>query len=663
MSNISRREFIKGMAAGAVSVAGAGLLAACGKEQAAAPVVDAAKEAATAAPVAAAAAGIYTPGTYTASADGMCGPVKVTMTFDATSITKVEVDVAGETADIGAKIGDDVVAQLMKAQSADIDGVSGATVTSNAVKAAAADCINQAKGIAAAAPAAAPVAEKKHSWEVKPEPIADKDIVKKIDTDILVIGGGYAGCATAARAAELGSKVILVEKSDSLHGNGVGGTGAVASKTLDAAGLKLDKVDSQKRWVKTCAGRCRESLVAKFHNNSEESMNWMIDIAAGTGAMALISENHSNDPVHKEDRTYHMFVGGSIMETYGLATFAPYLFKQHAEENGAEFVFNSPAEQLVQDASGAVLGAICKTDEGYVQYNAKKGVVLATGDISFDDEMMEYFAPIGNKVMAKLNGAIGDTGDGHKMGMWAGAAVQDGPWPTMMHPQAASFFHGPFLFVSPEGKRYMNEATWVQGKCIGLVEQAKSTYAFSIFDKNYPADLERGLPYGGGMFWDQFRFLGSTVQDSVNTTVDTINKGVENDPKNYFKADTLEELADLIGVPKDTFLATVKRYNELCAAGEDTDFYKDSVFLTPIKEGPFYATRVGAGLLAVVGGLHIDDNNQVLTKEDKPIPGLFAVGNVSGDMYAVDYPINFMGNSHGRCLTGGYCVGTYLAQK
>ena len=122
-----------------------------------------------------------------------------------------------------------------------------------------------------------------------------------------------------------------------------------------------------------------------------------------------------------------------------------------------------------------------------------------------------------------------------------------------------------------------------------------------------------------------------------------------------------EELADLIGVDKETFLATVARYNELADAGEDVDFYKDTVFLTPIKEGPFYATRVGAGLLAVVGGLHIDDNNQVMTAEDEVIPGLFAVGNVSGDMYAQDYPINFMGNSHGRWMVDGYCVGTYLA--
>ena len=190
----------------------------------------------------------------------------------------------------------------------------------------------------------------------------------------------------------------------------------------------------------------------------------------------------------------------------------------------------------------------------------------------------------------------------------------------------------------------------------------KTTFRYNVIVvDNHSTDNTTSLQWGGGMFWDNFRFLGSTFEESVETTKNTIETGVENDPKNYFKADTLEELADLIGVDKENFLATVEHYNELVDAGEDTDFYKDTVFLTPIKEGPFYATRVGAGLLAVVGGLHIDDNNQVLTAEDEPIPGLFAVGNVSGDMYAVDYPINFMGNSHARCLVGGYCVGTYLA--
>jgi succinate dehydrogenase/fumarate reductase flavoprotein subunit/uncharacterized protein with FMN-binding domain len=608
-------------------------------------------------------AAIYTPGTYTGTGKGINGDVTVTMTFDETSITEVIVDASGETADIGGAAADELAAQILAGQTDEIDGVSGATFTSTGVRQAATECIAQAKGldVSVLTETEETIEGTVHSWEVKPEPIADADIVETVDTEVLIIGGGYAGAATAASAAELGVKVILVEKGDTLHGNGVGGTGAIASRALDSYDIHLDKVDTQKRWVKTCGGRCRESLVAKLLNNSERCMNWLLDIAEADGESVLVSENHSNDEVHKEDRNYHMLYGGKTAEEYGLATLNPHLLRQVAEANGAQFVYNSPAVQLVQDENGAVTGAICETEAGYVKYNTSKGVVLATGDISYNEEMMNYFCPIGNKVMMKLNGAPGDVGDGHQMGMWAGAAVQDGPWPTMMHPQAAAMFHGPFLFVSPEGKRFMNEATWVQGKCVGILTQAKSDHAFSIFDANWETDLLNGLPYGGGMFWDTFRGMGSTFEDSVASSAETVANGIENDPNNYFKADTLEELADMIGVDKDTFLATVDHYNELCEAGEDSDFYKDQVFLTPVKEGPFYATRVGVGLLAVVGGLHIDDNNQVLTAEDEPIPGLFSVGNASGDMYAYDYPINFMGNSHARCLVGGKVLGEYLA--
>ena len=132
-------------------------------------------------------------------------------------------------------------------------------------------------------------------------------------------------------------------------------------------------------------------------------------------------------------------------------------------------------------------------------------------------------------------------------------------------------------------------------------------------------------------------------------------------PDNYKKADTLDELLEQLDVPADVAKQTIERYNELCAAGEDTDFYKESHYLYPIEKGPFYACKVGPGLLAVVGGIHISDNFEVLNADDEPIPGLYAIGNCAGDIYAYDYPINVQGNSHGRCLVEGKCLGEQLA--
>ena len=511
------------------------------------------------------------------------------------------------------------------------------------------------------ASAAGDAAAGKHTWEVKPDPITD--IAETVDTEVLVIGGGYSGTCCALNAAENGTKVTLVEKDTVLNGHGVGGTGAVGSRELDKLNIVVDKPVEMERWVATCGNRCRESLVAKWFRESERCMNWLLDVAESDGCSCMVTVG-SRSAVHPEIDCYHMIFGGqTTSDEINIANYIEYLFMKKAEETGnAEFVFECPAVQLVQDESGKVTGAICERKDGtYVQYNAPKGVVLAMGDVSYNDEYLEEFAPIALKVMTRLCSDQGNVGDGHNMAAWVGGTFQDGPWPTMMHPQAAASYHGPFLFINPDGKRFMNEATWVQGKCIGVMVNGGYDHAWSIFDANFEADNTDSLQYGGGMFWDSFRAVGSTYADASASHAEAVEKGVTENPDNYKKADTLDELLEQLDVPADVAKQTIERYNELCAAGEDTDFYKESHYLYPIEKGPFYACKVGPGLLAVVGGIHISDNFEVLNADDEPIPGLYAIGNCAGDIYAYDYPINVQGNSHGRCLVEGKCLGEQLA--
>ena len=501
----------------------------------------------------------------------------------------------------------------------------------------------------------------KHTWEVKPEPIAADQISQTVDTEVLVIGGGYSGSCCALSAAQNGAKTILVEKDAVLNGHGVGGTGAIASRALDDLGLKFDKSLEMECWVSTCGNRCRESLVGKWFRESERCMNWFLDMAEANGANCMVTVG-SNSTVHPEIACYHFMSGGPIFEEHTMADFVEYMFEAEALKAGAEFVYEMPAVQLVQDESGKVTGAICQNKSGeYVQYNASKGVVLATGDISYNDEYIDAFAPVANRVFTRLCSDQGNVGDGHNMAAWAGGAFQEGPWPTMMHPQAAAVFHGPFLFVNPDGKRFMNEATWVQGKCLGVMYNGGSDHAWSIFDANWQNDLKSSLEHGGGMFWDTFRPYGSDYQVAVDGHTKTVENGIAETPDYYKRADTLEELAEMIEVDPAELKATVERYNKLCKEGEDKDFYKENHFLFPVEEGPFTACMVAPGLLAVCGGIHISDNFEVLNENDEPIPGLYAIGNCAGDIYAVDYPINIQGNSHGRCLVQGKCLGEQLA--
>lgn len=498
-----------------------------------------------------------------------------------------------------------------------------------------------------------------YSWEVKPEPITD--IANTVDTDILVIGAGLAGCACACSAAENGGKVTVVEKTSSWNGRG-GGFGAINSRYMEELGIKVDKVNAKQHWIAQCASRVNEDLLVKFFNNSEEASNWLLDKCEALGGTAMVGAFYSHDDVYAEQPGYHML---NIPAEAGLTStgFAgAELCYNDAVAAGAEFVFDSPAVQLVQDDSGKVTGCICETADGYVQYNAAKGVVLCTGDISGDIEMCKAYAPICveyGQPRSQYTPMGVNTGDGHKMGMWAGAQLQDLPLPTMMHPQAFCWFHGPFLFVNDNGERFMCEDTWVQGKSLAINRQPNGE-AWSIFDANWKTDLVNGLPYGGGMFWDSFRPYGSDLElapEYFETQIPTYIEGGM-----AYECDTLEELAESIGCDPATLQATVDRYNELCEKGEDTDYYKKPVFLTPVKEGPFYALKVGPAILSITGGLKVNIDFQCLNADGEPIEGLYALGNCMGDITAVDYPINVAGNSHGRCITYGYLLGRDLAQ-
>lgn len=412
-----------------------------------------------------------------------------------------------------------------------------------------------------------------HSWEIAPDPITD--VVKTVDTDILVIGAGLAGCACACSAAENGGKVTVVEKTGSWNGRG-GGFGAINSRYMEEQGIVVDKVNAKQHWIAQCASRANEDLIVKFFNNSEEATNWLLDKADARGCFVMIGVFYSHDDVYAEQPGYHMCMPGadSGLESTGFC--GAELCYQDAVAAGAEFVFDSPAVQLVKE-DGAVRGCICETADGYVRYNASK-VVLCTGDIGGDIEMCKAYAPICveyGQPRSQYTPVGANTGDGHKMGMWAGAQLQDLPLPTMMHPQAYCWFHGPFLFVNVNGERFMCEDAWVQGKSIAINCQPEG-YAWSVFDANWPTDLVNGLPYGGGMFWDSFRAYGSDVQEAADYFQTQIPLYIEQGMA--YSADTLEELAEKIGCDSETLTATVERYNTMCDAGEDTDYYKKPVF-------------------------------------------------------------------------------------
>ncbi len=527
--------------------------------------------------------------------------------------------------------------------------------------------------------AAGPAYEKaKPSFMTAPDPIAPADCASTKTADVIVIGAGNAGCAAASSCVDNGLNVIVIEKLGSVQGRG-GGIGLCNTKFTKSYGEKIGQdltvniEEAQHRWVRTCASRVKESLVSLWFNKSGEAGDWFIDKAAEYGVEPDSFRAYAPNAIIPESFSYHQFhkVDDSVTfpeETgYFLPTAVLYVDSQDADKHDgvcATYDFYTCAQQLVKDDSGRVTGVVATAQDGsLVYYEGTTAVVLATGGIDMDEEMVDYYCePIVHGCLENQNGPAGySTGDGHKMGLWAGAGMQDGPFPLMLHPQAGCMFHGAFMFLNLEGERFCNEGTWVQGKSMNVMRQTDHI-AWAIMDANYGEQnvktLENGV--GGGMFWDS---MGGEVGDPFKAEDVTaiVDAAIEADNGTAFKADSLAELAELIGIDANAMQASVDRYNTLVEGGVDEDFHKQADFLFPVTEPPFYACKVGVALLAIVGGLDINRRLQVLDTDRKPIEGLYATGNVSGDLYAVDYPINMAGNSNGRCLTWGYLLGQILS--
>lgn len=501
------------------------------------------------------------------------------------------------------------------------------------------------------------------------------DAAKVITSEVVIVGAGNAGCAAAASCADNDVQAVVLEAQNVLHGQG-GGIGMCNTKFIQQLvdegkyPALTDVNQHQNIWIQRCGSRVNEALVSMWFNNAPKTGDWLIDKCAEYGVVPASFRAHAPNTYVPESYDYHMFrnAGGYVWDDkcgYFQATNVCYTDAKDASKHSkpATFIFNCRAQDLLKE-DDKVVGVFAEKDGELILFRATKGVILATGGIHEDKEMVDYYCDdYVNRVQRCEHGPVGySTGDGHKMGLWAGAKMQEGgSFPLMLHPQACAMFHGCFPFVNMEGNRFMNEGTWVQGKSMNIMNQTNNI-AYSIFDKNYghynALSLKDGI--GGGMFWDTMaNQIGDEFKD--DDVVSIVEGDVANG--NTVVADTLEELAEKIGVPADALKATIAKYNEDVKAGEDTCFHKPVEFLYPVEEGPFYAAKVGVALLAIVGGLSVNTGLQVLDTNKQPIEGLYATGNASGDLYAIDYPINMAGNSNGRCFIWGYLLGGIMAAK
>ena len=500
------------------------------------------------------------------------------------------------------------------------------------------------------------------SWAQAPAPIPESEYKETYHCDVAIVGAGISGVACALRAAQNGLNVIVVEKFGKWSARG-GNIGVLTSKYMRSRGYDndLDKVCYE--WVKRSAHRCDEEIVRLFLKNSGEAMDWLFDIVTGPeyGARPELQAAIYHGETFRETYGSHRFFDGPMAKK-GLrpgAADCVYAMYTESVKLGVKYLFNCPGEQLLKE-DGRVTGVAAHGEEGYVRVMADKGVVLATGDIGGNDEMCEDLAPLANRAAMKIYMPKGgNRGDGHRMGLWAGGAFEDGPFPLMIHPQAFHMANYCFLFVDQKGKRFMNEDTFIEGKTTTMLRKHMK-YCWSIIDGEWTEKIPKSIPYGGGIFWARDHAPQEEEFSEANDTR-LLNNSLANG--NAVEADTLEELAEKMGVPVDTFLETVKRYNAMCAQGRDEDFGKRPELLFTIGDKPPYrALKVGPAVLAIVGGLKVGTDLGVRDENDESIPGLYAIGNAAGGRYGVDYNMIIPGNSNGSALTFGYLLGNILAE-
>lgn len=573
---------------------------------------------------------IFQPGTFTGEAQGYGGKITVEVTVSEDAITDIKVVDQNETPVISDLALEKIPAQIIEEQSIAVDLVSGATLTSEGLLAAVTAALTQT---------ASDIEQ------------LNKKVVKEVSTekieqtaDVVIIGSGGAGMSAAVEAIKAGSSVIVIEKQSAVGGNTLlaGSAMNAASpekqnkQTMSSAELntiqKILELEADNELVQTWKDTLTQELDAyvaedasylfdspslhklqTYFDGDNVANPVLVDILADNGLAAV---NFLSDLGANWNENIQAAVGAtwkrSHTPTTGFGTQgASFVLPQvnYVEENGGIILLDSRADTLLMDG-GRVVGVAGKTTTGQpFQINANKGVVIATGGFGANVEMrMKY-----NKHWAILDESVPTTngpqatGDGIVMAEAIGANLVDMEWIQMIPTYGPGVFT-PYIenqfYINKEGNRFVAE-DGRRDVLSGAVLEQTDAQIYIISDAH-------------------------TVKDGVTS----IGRHVDRDSLNTgyaWKADTLEELAEVIGVPFENLQASVDQFNNSVRSGNDP--FGRTVFDQEFGVGPFYAGITGPMVHHTMGGIEINEQTQVLAKDGNVIPGLYAAGEVTGGIH------------------------------
>ena len=512
----------------------------------------------------------------------------------------------------------------------------------------------------------ADIAAQKWSFEIPPEPIDESLITATEEADVVVVGEGMSGLCTALSAVEEGLDTVIVTASSKPVGRG-GSMFAVYSKVMERRGYpRFDPTDFFLEEFAANSFNIDQRKWYSFYNNSEKSMNWLIDMLEADGVGIDLENGNEDDPHSPTTQPVgtHAFFDKSVTFAGLGINIVLNTLERNYLERGGRVIHRNIAKRLVKAGeTGRVTGVIAVGEDGnYRKYLAKKAVVLATGDFSANRDMMAKYCPAYAQYFSGGNSDydVGFhekglyPGEGHLMALWAGAAWQKA-FPNAPLIQGSrvctSMPYGAHrgLRLNRNGERFMNEDANAPYSAYAILRETGGE-AFAVWGANYAYDT-------GWHAHGSTRGSPTTPPEKVTAAWESeVEKG------NIVKGATVAEVIEKLGLPPEKALAEVERYNTLCREGADTDFYKKPKYLQEIKDAPFYGGSLSQRrFFSVLGGPRTNHNMQICDENDVPLGGLYAAGTMIGDMYANCYNFRIAGHNYGVCLTLGYVTGKYIA--
>ncbi|MDR0626250.1 MAG: FAD-binding protein [Bifidobacteriaceae bacterium] len=508
---------------------------------------------------------------------------------------------------------------------------------------------------------------------VAPE-IPASEIASTLETDLLIVGAGNGGLVAAATAAQEGMDFLLAEKNSVVCETRIW-VGAVNSHYTKEAGIEVDPQRVLFELSRYASYKCDQEVIKVWINESAKLIDWLDEVH---GPEYFLDTAMTPDSPYYIPELQHMYKSENGLPTAFPGMSDPPLMRNEALEKlivdaGHEILFEHRLVKLLREDGGAVTGGVFETTAGYVQINAKN-TLLTTGGYADNRVMMETLNPVVPRCCTANSFNPGNDGSGQRAALHIGA--QRDPEATAMifdrgavPPGMAAGYVGdafpgpimqfmfgsqPFLKVDQDGRRFANESTPYDFITHAASLRRNGTYV-QVFDRNCLADSMRFQTVGCSKIGPFILAMSEGDPDAAFAA--------EMEAGAVVKAESIEELAEKLQLPVDTFTATVERYNELFDKGVDEDFGKEAFRLSAIKEPPFYGVTLGGSLLTTIDGLTITPDMEVKDTEGNVIPSLYAAGDCSGSFFSGNYPELIIGVAVARTMTFARHAVLHIAGK